>query len=225
MELLHLAIDSATSRPVVALLRGERVLQEWVGPEDLKHHETLLTGVDDCLRADGFRLRDLGFLSVGVGPGMFTGLRIGLTTAKFLADPIGIPCVPVSSLMALAWQSGRLEDRVLWAVSDARAKRVYGLRLAPGDCAADFSAPSGEEVAMAPQEAAERMESGDFLLGEGALLYASCWPAGVELAREEAHLLKASSVGILGARRYALGLTCDPAALQPTYLKTGQGLL
>jgi tRNA threonylcarbamoyladenosine biosynthesis protein TsaB len=224
-EPLHLALDTSTSRPVAALMEGSRCLHDWVGPEDLRHHETLLAGVDECLQKVGVELGDLAYLSVGVGPGMFTGLRIGITTAKFLAAPLDLPIVPVSSLVALAWQSGLLEKRTVWAVSDAKAKRVYALRLKPGEAPADFSAPADEEVAMAPEEAAKNIAAGDFLLGEGAALYASSWPQGVELAASFLHTLKGSSVGAIGAIRYNLGLTCTPNELQPKYLKTGQSIL
>lgn len=220
---LQLAIDTSTSRPVAALLAGERLLREWTGPDALRHHETLLAGIDECLREAGYRLSDLGYLSVGVGPGLFTGLRIGLTTAKFLADPLGIPCVPVSSLMALGWQSGRLGSGPVWAVSDAKSRRVYALRLGPESVPADLSAPAGEEVAVSPEEAAAAIKAGDFLIGEGAALYASLWPSGAILA--ESHTLSAGAVGIVGARRYSLGLTCSANDLQPTYLKTAQAHL
>lgn len=223
MDLLQLAIDTSTSRPAAALLRGEKPLHDWLGPEGVRHHETLLAGINECLEKGGFQLGDLGFLSVGVGPGMFTGLRIGITTAKFLADPLGLPCVAVSSLLALAWQSGKLEKETVWAVSDARAKRIYALRLPPGAVAPDWSAPAGEEVASMPAETALKMRSGDFLLGEGAVLYRDSWPEGVKVA--ESNSLSAASVGVIGARRYALGLTSTAQELQPTYLKTGQGPL
>lgn len=219
-ELLHLALDTSAARPAVAVMRGEKVLAEWLGPGALKHHETLLAGIDTCVRDSGFALSDLGFLSVGVGPGLFTGLRIGLITAKFLADPLNIPCVAVSSLMALALQSGVVGQGKLWVVGDARARRVYALGLEA--FTPDFSAPEGEELASTPEEAAQRMKAGDFLVGEGALLYREHWPVGVKLLPEELHALKGGSVGIVGAKRYRLALTCSATELEPKYLKTGQ---
>ncbi|MGZ3686511.1 MAG: tRNA (adenosine(37)-N6)-threonylcarbamoyltransferase complex dimerization subunit type 1 TsaB, partial [Bdellovibrionota bacterium] len=161
MELLHLAIDTSTSRPAAAILKGETPLHSWLGPEGVRHHETLLAGVNECLEKSGFQLSDLGYLTVGVGPGMFTGLRIGITTAQFWADPLGSPCVAVSSLLALAHQSQKLELETVWAVSDAKAKRVYALRLAPGLIPPDWSAPAGEEIASTPEETASLMQAGD----------------------------------------------------------------
>ena len=217
---LQLALDTSASRPTVAVLRGEQTLAEWLGPDQLKHHETLLAGVDECLRRAGFPLKDLAFLSVGVGPGMFTGLRIGVVTAKFLADPLDLPCVPVSSLLATAFQSGLVGQGRLWALGDAKSRRVYAL---PVDSfAPDFSSPPGEEVAITPEEAAALIMPGDALVGEGALLYRALWPQGSRVLAEEFHALKAGAVGVLGARRYALGLTCTATELEPKYLKTGQ---
>ena len=197
------------------------MLAEWLGPGDLKHHETLLAGVDSVLKQSGFALSDLAFLSVGIGPGMFTGLRIGVVTAKFLADPLGLPCVPVSSLVALALQSGKVASgQRVWALSDARSKRVYALRI--DTFLPDFSSPEGEEVAVAPEEAAKAIKDGDFLIGEGSLLYKNLWPAGTELAIGDLNALQARQVGIIGAKRYALALTCSATELEPKYLKTGQ---
>jgi tRNA threonylcarbamoyladenosine biosynthesis protein TsaB len=217
---LHLALDTSASRPTVAVLRGEQLLAEWLGPDQLKHHETLLAGVDECLKKSGFPLKDLAFLSVGVGPGMFTGLRIGVVTAKFLADPLDLPCVPVSSLLATALQTYLVGKGRVWALGDAKSRRVYAL---PVDSfAPDFGSPPGEEVAITPEEAASLIKPGDLLVGEGALLYRSLWPEGARVLPEELHSLKAGAVGVLGARRYALGLTCTATELEPKYLKTGQ---
>lgn len=223
---LQLALDSSASRPAVAVLSGERVLAEWLGPEGLKHHETLLLGVDSCLKEAGVGLPDLHFLSVGVGPGLFTGLRIGLVTAKFLADPLALTCVPVSSLMALALQSGALPTRApgrLWVLGDARSRRVYALPLET--LPPDLSPPEGEEEALGPEDAARRMRPGDLLVGEGALLYRELWPEGVALLPGDGHALTGGSVGKAGATRHALALTCTAAELEPKYLKTGQAHL
>ncbi len=204
-------------------MKGEQKFAAWLGPDSLKHHETLLAGIDQCLKQSGFALADLGYLSVGIGPGLFTGLRIGIITAKFLADPLQIPCVPVSSLVALAHQSGRVGQGKLWVIGDARARRVYALGM--DSFAPDYSAPEGEELASSPEEAAQRMQSGDFLIGEGALLYRELWPSGTQLLPADSHALKGDSVGAIGAKRYRLALTCSATELEPKYLKTEQSHL
>jgi tRNA threonylcarbamoyladenosine biosynthesis protein TsaB len=221
--LLQIAVDTSTSRPAVALLKGAECLHDWLGPDALRHHETLLQGVDACLKAAGIVLSEIDFVSVGVGPGMFTGLRIGITTAKFLADPLNIPCVPVSSLVALAYQSQQLEHSTVWALSDARSQRVYALKLAPSHISPDFSPVPGEEVAEPPADVFPRIQAGDFVIGEGAMLYENQLPAGVKRPSDsEQNWLRGSSIGAVGHLRYQLGLTCSAVELEPTYLKTGQ---
>lgn len=226
-ELLHLAIDSSASRPTVAVLKNHEILAEWVGPSGVQHHETLLRGVDSCLKSAGHSLRDLAYLSVGIGPGMFTGLRIGVVTAKFLADPMGIPCVPVSSLMALAHQSASwakdLNGGKLWVLGDARSQRVYSLGM--DKIPADFTPPFDEEEALSPEQAALKMKSGDALVGEGALLFQDRWPSGVRLLPADSHVLKAGAVGQVGAERFKRNFTCSATELEPKYLKTGQAHL
>lgn len=217
---LQLAIDTSTSRPCAAVLNDETPISEWLGPEGLRHHETLLAGIDECIQKAKIKLADLNYLSVGVGPGLFTGLRIGITTAKFLAETQNISCVPVSSLLALAWQAGPPSSGRLWVLSDAKSHRVYALCLKPGEFPADFASLNGEDTASPPEEIAEKIQPGDLLFGEGALLYKDLFTRG-EIAKATSHSLLGKSIGIVGAKRYALGYTCNPADLNPTYLKTG----
>jgi tRNA threonylcarbamoyladenosine biosynthesis protein TsaB len=222
MQALHLAIDTSTSMPSAALFANDRVLADWLGPDALRHHETLLKGIDHCLR--GYDLKDLNFISVGVGPGMFTGLRIGITTAKFLADPLKIPCVEVSSLLALGKQIPEsLQSKSVWAVADAKAKRVYATRIDQNS--PDFSPADEENMAMPPEEFALKLQDGDFLIGEGAWLYRALWSKGVTIAEEKENTLKGSSIGYLGWKRYSLGLTVSANAIQPKYLKSGNSVV
>jgi tRNA threonylcarbamoyladenosine biosynthesis protein TsaB len=222
MQALHLAIDTSTSMPSAALLANDKVLADWLGPDALRHHETLLKGIDQCIK--GYDLKDLNFISVGVGPGMFTGLRIGITTAKFLADPLKIPCVEVSSLLALGKQIPEsAKENSVWAVADAKAKRVYATRIDQNS--PDFSPAEEENIALPPEEFAQKLQENDFLIGEGAWLYRNLWPKGVIVAEEKENVLKGSSIGSLGWKRFSLGLTVSANAIQPKYLKAGNSVV
>ncbi|MCI0347041.1 MAG: tRNA (adenosine(37)-N6)-threonylcarbamoyltransferase complex dimerization subunit type 1 TsaB, partial [Chloroflexi bacterium] len=98
-----LAIDTATSVALVAT--GDpsgRLRRESAWTAGFRHGEELLSRVVDLLAADGLRHDDLGAVVVGTGPGAFTGLRIGLATAKTLAHELDVPIVGVSTAAALA---------------------------------------------------------------------------------------------------------------------------
>lgn len=100
---LSLAIDTATSRAVVALGEPSGVLRRGVTWEaGYRHGEELLARIVDLLAADGVARDALGAIVVGTGPGAFTGLRIGLATAKTMAHELDIPIVGVSTAAALA---------------------------------------------------------------------------------------------------------------------------
>jgi tRNA threonylcarbamoyladenosine biosynthesis protein TsaB len=101
-----LAIDTATSRVVIALgsagdpREGEQLAQtSWVAGQ--RHGETLLPAIDRLLGESNVRRADLAGIVVGTGPGTFTGLRVGLATAKGMAHGLGIPIVGVSTGAAL----------------------------------------------------------------------------------------------------------------------------
>jgi tRNA threonylcarbamoyladenosine biosynthesis protein TsaB len=96
-----LAIDTATSRTVVAVERADTSLAEASWPAGQRHGEELLAGLDRLLAAEGLALASIRAIVVGTGPGGFTGLRVGLATAKGLAHALAIPIVGIPTSAAL----------------------------------------------------------------------------------------------------------------------------
>ena len=126
--MLILAFDTATDVATSALVSDGEVLGERVS-----RAVTLLEDVDALLRQAGARTRDLDALAVGIGPGSFTGVRVGLATARGIAFALGVPVAGVSTLAALAAGAPGAVP-----VVDARRKEVFILEdeprvLAPGD--------------------------------------------------------------------------------------------
>jgi tRNA threonylcarbamoyl adenosine modification protein YeaZ len=128
-------MDTATAAVTVAL--GElalppteagaaTILAETATIDARRHGELLAPGIDEVLRATGHTPADVGAVVVGVGPGPFTGLRVGLVTARTLGLALGIPVYGVCTLDALAYDADLTGDNVV--ATDARRREVYWAR-------------------------------------------------------------------------------------------------
>jgi len=123
---LLLAFDTATPAVTVALADDANVLAETSTVDPRRHGELLAAGIDAVLRKAGAAPSDLTQVAVGVGPGPFTGLRVGVVTARALGAALGVPVLGVCTLDALAHESG-LAGQFL-VVTDARRKEIYWAR-------------------------------------------------------------------------------------------------
>jgi tRNA threonylcarbamoyladenosine biosynthesis protein TsaB len=119
-----LAIETATMDAGVALHDGSTVIAELHLSMGSRHAEALLPAIEHLLFQSGRALSDLTHVVVDRGPGLFTGLRVGVTTARSLAFACDVPVVAVSSLEAVAHQAGRIGETVV-SVLDARRREVY----------------------------------------------------------------------------------------------------
>ena len=119
-----LALESATLAGGAALLDGDVVVGESRTNIALTHSERLMVAVDRLLGDAGWTVKDLEGLAVSVGPGSFTGLRVGIATAKGLAVTLGLPVAPVPTLDALA-AILPFADAPVCPLLDARKGEVY----------------------------------------------------------------------------------------------------
>ncbi len=133
--MLVLALDTATPTLVAGVARwspeGTEVLAEEVQPSGTRHAELLTPAVSATLSAAGITTADLDAVVVGLGPGPFTGLRVGVVTAAALADVRGLPVVGVCSLDAVGAGTRTVvtdarRREVYWARYDAAGSRVEG---------------------------------------------------------------------------------------------------
>lgn len=111
-EPLILAIETATRAGSVALARGNEILCSAVGDAMASHSHDLISSVDNILRRAAVKLTDVELFAAAVGPGSFTGLRIGLATVKSFAVCTGKRCAGVSTLAAIAHAAGESETTV-----------------------------------------------------------------------------------------------------------------
>lgn len=173
--MLALVLDSATPAVTTALGRvtptGTTIVAEQVTVDPRAHGERLAPQIEIVLERAGATIGDLDAVVAGVGPGPFTGLRVGLVTAAALADALGIPAYGVCTLDAFA--VGRA-GRVLVA-TDARRKEIYW------GCYADGVRLAGPEVSK-PAEVAGRAAGmgAQLAVGDGALRYSADLGLAVE---------------------------------------------
>jgi tRNA threonylcarbamoyl adenosine modification protein YeaZ len=119
-----LALDTSTSHLTIALMDGEKLLAEFHERVDRNHSTLLIPMIDKVLKKAGAKLKDVGGFCIGVGPGSFTGLRIGIATVKGLAYSSGKPIVTVPTFDAVARNAAGFEG-VICPVLDARKNKVY----------------------------------------------------------------------------------------------------
>jgi len=185
------------------------------------HCSGLPVAIDECLEGAGFTLRDLTAIAVGIGPGSFTGLRVGLSYGKGLARALGIPITGVSSLDAIV-MAARIEPRegTVCPVIDARRGEVYAaLYRFSGDALEkkvnEFAASAAELAGMIDGDV---VFTGDPIQEEVQRLAAARGCRAVAIGAAEMYLRGGAVAGI-GAARIATGLVANTATLEPLYVR------
>lgn len=201
--MLLLAFDTATPAVTVALHDGSAVVAQRAAVDARRHGELLAAAIAGVLAEGGATRADLTAIAVGTGPGPYTGLRVGLMTARVLASALNIPLYGVCTLDVIAREAAAgAAGREFIVATDARRKEVYWARYSPaGDrvCEPAVSAP-GELPGDCP------------VAGEGPVRYPELtaepipptYPAAAQLAE-------------IAAERIAAGAPAGPA--EPLYLR------
>lgn len=122
--MIILAMDTSTKVSTVAVLKDNTLMSEVIMQNKLAQSEVLLSHVQTALEIAGISKSDIDTIAISIGPGSFTGLRIGLATAKILAYSLDIPLITVPSLEALAVHH-RAPNIYIATVMDAQKKNVY----------------------------------------------------------------------------------------------------
>ena len=220
-----LALESSAAACSAALCRDGMLLAQSFQCSGLTHSRTLLPMVHDMLKNCGESLDGVDVIAVAAGPGSFTGLRIGVATAKGLAWAGDKPCAPCSTLESMAWPLAHMEGAMIVCVMDARRKQVYNaLFLARGDHLERLSPDRAISLAGLGEEL-KKFQELKIVVGDGAeLCYNSLQDQISGLSLAPAHLRRQSAGGVARAAEElaAAGALVSGAELAPVYHRLSQ---
>ena len=195
-----LAIESSATACSVALCEGETLITQCFQQTGLTHSCTLLPMVDGMLAQSGRTLDDVDVIAVSAGPGSFTGLRIGVSTAKGLAWVGDKPCAPCSTLESMAWPLAHIDGHVIVCAMDARRNQVYNAIFMAENGTLRRLSPDGAVALTDLGETLKNIENPKIVVGDGAnLCYNSLKDLCPDLSLAPVHLRMQSAWGVARA--------------------------
>lgn len=208
-----LAVDTTTPRGSLAVVTDQGVVAESRSTTPEGHSGWLLSAADAALRGLGLEARDLDGFAVTVGPGSFTGLRVGISSVQGLALGAGKPCVGVPSLDVLG-RAGAGRAPTVVTLVDAQRGEVFG-GVYDGE-----GRPAGEPRVGTVESLVADLEDEVAFVGDGALRYRAEIEALVARARfPEVDLFLAAGLGRVALEALREGRGCPPGELRPLYLR------
>lgn len=223
---LLLAIETASPAGSVALVNEDGIIGEFLLNKVATHAETLLPAIESLLSHTRLTLQNLNGIAVSIGPGAFTGLRVGISTAQGLAQAEDLPLYPVSTIEALAYSAPPIQSFAFMTL-DAKKDELYGalFRWENGKWTREIL-----ETVASPEEWIQLLhpfvEKSPILVGGSGYLVSKeifdksfgnrliplPWTLGIP---------RASNVGLLGLKMEKEKASVDPEKLQPIYLRRG----
>lgn len=226
---LILAIDTATPCCSVAITEGGRergkVLAAMTLCGAVTHSQRLLIRIGQLLAETAVAWAMLDGIAVSIGPGSFTGLRIGMATAKGLAFAGNRPLLGVSTLTGLA--SSCSTDKRICAALDARKKQVYAafFRRLPSGRLEQTTAT----VVVDPEQLAAGIREPIYMVGDAVAVYGEYWREALgdqyEAAPAQLHLPSAASLGLIAADQLQRGDLLHPGSAVPQYVRASEAEL
>ncbi len=218
--MLILGIETATIQVGCAIGGHEGVLACFHAAKGRRHVETLVPAIEFMCRQAQIDLSDISAIAVDVGPGLFSGLRVGVSAAKALAQALRVPTIGISSLDLLAFPV-RYTDRLIVPVIDARRGELFYAfyRQVPGGA----QRLSSYQVGSPDDLASELLARGEdcLVVGDGALRYPAILTevSGAEAGGATSAFPSAASLVELAHPQALREEFVQPWELQPLYLR------
>jgi len=215
-----LAIENSGMCGSVALVSPGHCIGEYSLQSSRTHSKRLLAAIDTLMHDAEITWEEIDGLAVSLGPGSFTGLRIGLSTAKGLAMATGKNLLGVSTLAGLAGQFA-FSPGLICPVVDARKKEVYAgfYRCGPDGGVKQLT----DIMALSPTELVKKITEPTVLVGDGVVVYGDLFKKALGesalMAPPELHFARAASIGMLAVSKWRRNEFLDPATAVPLYVR------
>ena len=222
---LILSLETATGCGSVALTKGGlnkgKLLAEATAQPEVTHSRRLLGSVDWVMQAAGVSWEELDGVAISLGPGSFTGLRIGMAAAKGIVFAAQKPLIGVQTLNAIAF-SCPVIDRPLWCLLDARKQEVYAACYQAGPHGLPEQCNPVE--AIRPEKLLDRIKGPALLAGPGLNEYHDLFTdkEGLQLISPALSSPSAARIGYLAAEQLIRGETQDPTTIAPMYVRASE---
>ena len=217
-----IAIETATMAGSIAIIDAARVISEITLNARATHSERLMAAIDRLLGDSGLAIDDMDGVAVSIGPGSFTGLRIGLSAAKGLSYASGKPLIGIPTLDALALNM-TFSRYLICPIQDARKGEVYTALYRPGDNSPEKMT---DDMAVDPSALAGMITQKTVFLGDGVNRYRELLMKQLGELYNEApiplQLPRASNVAMLALKRLEKGDTDDPFTMIPRYIRKSE---
>lgn len=224
--MMILGIDTSATAASAAVVEDGKLLSEEFLNIGLTHSQTLMPLVADTLAKAGKSMTDVDLIAVTTGPGSFTGIRIGVATAKGLAQPMDIPCFGISTLECIAYPL-ILADALAVSVMDARCEQVYCALFQSETGNLTRLTEDGAEKLANLQTVLQTYNSKKILIGDGADIAFAYLKEQVPRLSPAPALLRfqrAASAAFLAEHKITVEKQSPVSAqtLMPTYLRAPQ---
>lgn len=218
-----LSITTSSSICGVSIIEDFQILKETNLDSDLTHSQTLLNLIDTTLKELNLKLSDIDLLSVDIGPGSFTGIRIGISTIKAFTDALNIPSIGVSSLEGLARNCSK--EGIIYSLIDAKHENIYCQAFQNnGKHISAISEPLFTNINSLIEIINSKYSKDSIIfIGSGAISYkeqiSQKVPSSIFI---EENSLLAHNIGFAGVEHYNKNEVLD---IQPLYLKKSEAEL
>lgn len=220
-SVLILAFDCSSPSGSVALLEDSQVLARADLEPSKRSAVTLAPAIAEVLVHAGKRTSELSLVGTTIGPGSFTGLRVGVTMAKTLAYALKCALVGLNTLDVLATQvlEAGLAGGTIHAVLDAQRKDLFVGRYHANSDADGVQRLDDEHTILSADAWLRFLQPGDIVTGRGLMRWKDKLPAGVTLAPENIMEPDAATIGRLALRDYEAGRRTEPWTFSPLYIR------